>query len=70
MVEIEIARHPIHDHVVAQITWFNTALKRSPEARVRIAEELYSEILSDPFKEAFAKSKVKGELFKYLTEVF
>jgi len=70
VVEIEIAKHPIHDHVVAQITRFNTALKRSSETRVRIAEELYREILSDPFKEAFAKSKVKGELFKFLTEVF
>lgn len=69
VVEIEVARHPIHDHIVAQITRFNTALKRSPETRVKIAEALYSEILSDPLKEAYAKSKVRGELFKFLTEV-
>jgi predicted transport protein len=70
VVEIELARHPIHDHIIAQITRFNTALKRNPETRTRMTEVIYSEILSDPFKEAFIKSKVKGELFKFLTEVF
>jgi predicted transport protein len=70
VVEIEMAGHPVHDHVIAQITRFNTAFRRSPETRVKITEAIYNEIISDPFKETYSKTKVKGELFKFLTEVF
>ena len=70
VVEIERAEHGVHDHVVTQISKFNTALKKSPGTRMKIAEAIYSEITSDPFKQFFAKSKVKGELYKFLTDLF
>ena len=69
VVEIERAKHGIHDHVITQISRFNTALKR-PETKMKMAEAVYNEILSDPLKELFVKSKVKGDLFKFLTDLF
>lgn len=69
VVEIERAEHGVHDHVVTQISKFNTALKKTG-TRMKIAEAIYSEIASDPFKQFFAKSKVKGELYKFLTDLF
>ena len=70
VVEIERAEHGVHDHVVTQISKFNTALKKSPETRMKIAEAIYNDVVSDPSKQFFAKSRVKGELFKFLTDIF
>lgn len=69
VVEFELAGHPVHDHVIAQISKFNKAFKSS-ETRLKMAEAIYTEVLNDPFKKALAESKVKGELFKFFTELF
>lgn len=69
VVEFELSNHPIHDHIVAQISRFNKALKSS-DTRLKIAEAIYSEVLADPYKKVFVESKVKSELFKFLTELF
>lgn len=68
IVEFELASHPVYDHVIAQINRFNTAFKSS-ETKLKMAEAIYSEISSDPFKNMLVKSK-KDEPFKFLTEVF
>jgi len=69
VVEIERAEHGVHDHVVTQISRFNTALRRSPETRRKIADAIYDEIVGDPFKELFVKSKVKADTYKFLTDL-
>lgn len=69
VVEFELSGHPIHDHIVAQISRFNKALKSS-DTRLTIAEAIYSEVLAEPYKKIFVESKVKNELFKFLTELF
>jgi hypothetical protein len=69
VVEIERAEHGVHDHVVTQISKFNTALKKSSETRRKIADAIYDEIRSDPFKELLVKSKVKFDVYKFLTEI-
>ena len=69
IVENERAEHGVHDHVVTQISKFNTAFKK-PETKRKIAEAVYNEILSDSLKEYFAKTKVKGELYKFLIDLF
>lgn len=69
VVEIERAEHGVHDHVVTQISKFNTALKKSPENRIKIADAVYNEIVSDSFKESFVKSKVKVDTYKFLTDL-
>ncbi len=68
IVEFELSRHPIHDHIIAQMSKFNKALKSS-DTRLKIAEAIYNEILSDPYKKVFVESRVKTELFKFLTEL-
>lgn len=68
IVEFELSRHPIHDHIIAQMSKFNKALKSS-DTRLKIAEAIYSEILSDSYKKVFVESRVKTELFKFLTEL-
>lgn len=69
VVEIERAEHGVHDHVVTQISRFNTALKRSPETRTKIADAIYNEIRSDSFKELFVKSKIDSDMYKFLTDI-
>lgn len=69
VIEFELSGHPIHDHIIAQISRFNKALKSS-DTRLKIAEAIHSEVLADPYKEVFVESKVKSELFKFLTELF
>jgi predicted transport protein len=68
IVEFELSKHPIHDHIIAQMSKFNKALKSS-DTRLKIAEAIYNEISSDPSKRLTAESKVKTELFKFLTDL-
>ncbi len=71
VIEYELGRHPIHDHVVAQISKFNKAFKSS-ETKLKLAQAVYNEVSSDPIKKAFVESKVKvkGDLFKFFTDLF
>jgi hypothetical protein len=68
IVEFELSKHPVHDHIIAQMSRFNKALKSS-DTRLKIAEAIYNEISSDSYKKVFAESKVKTELFKFLTDL-
>jgi len=69
IVENERAEHGIHDHVVTQISKFSTAFKK-PETQKKIIEAIYEEIHDDPSKELFVKSRAKGDLHKFLTDLF
>ena len=69
IVENERAEHGIHDHVVTQISKFSTAFKK-PETRRKIVEAVYNEIHNNPLKEYLVKSKVEGELYKFLSDLF
>jgi len=68
IVENERAEHGVHDHIVTQISKFNSAF-RKPETKKKIVETLYANITNDPFKQLFVKSKIKGELYKFLTDL-
>jgi len=69
VIEYELKGHPIHDHVVAQISKFNKAFKSS-ETKLKLATAVHDEVSSDLFKKALTESKVKGELFKFFTDLF
>ncbi|MGB9693575.1 MAG: hypothetical protein ACPLYF_01890, partial [Fervidobacterium sp.] len=69
VIEYELKGHPIHDHVLAQISKFNKAFKSS-ETKVKLARDVYSEVSSDLIKIALVESKVKGELFKFFMDLF
>lgn len=68
IVENERAEHGVHDHIVTQISKFNSAF-RKPETKKKIVEALYTNITNDPFKQLFVKSKIKDELYKFLTDL-
>jgi predicted transport protein len=68
IVEFELSKHPIHDHIVAQISKFNAAIKNT-DTRLKIAEAIHNEIRGDAYKKFLAESKTKIELFKFLTEL-
>jgi hypothetical protein len=68
IVEDETAEHGVHDHVVTQISKFNSAFKK-PETKKKIVDTIYDDITSDPFKNLFVKSRIKDELYKFLTEI-
>jgi len=68
IVENERAEHGVHDHIVTQISKFNSAFKK-PETKKKIVETLYANITNDPFKQLFVRSKIKGELYKFLTDL-
>jgi predicted transport protein len=69
VIEYELKGHPIHDHVVAQISKFNKAFKSS-ETKLKLAGAVHSEVSSDLLRKALTESKVKGELFKFFTDLF
>lgn len=69
VVENERAEHGVHDHVVTQISKFNTAFKK-PDTKRKIAEAVYNEIHNDPLREYWIKSRVEGELYKFLMDLF
>jgi hypothetical protein len=68
VVENERAEHGVHDHIVTQISKFNSAFKK-PETRQKIVDTLYFAITNDPFKQIFVRSKVKDELYKFLSDL-
>jgi len=69
VIEIERAEHGVHEHIVTQISRFNSALK-SLETRMKIADVIYNEIVSNPVSQSVVKTKVKGEMFRFLTDLF
>jgi len=68
IVEVELAKHSLHKHVIPQITKFNMAYQR-PETRKKITENLYRTIRQDPQKTAIVKIMKVEDLFKTLTEI-
>ncbi|MEM2099959.1 MAG: hypothetical protein QXP45_01255 [Thermoproteota archaeon] len=69
IIEYELAAHPVYEHVVPQISRFNKAFEKR-ETRDKIVEAIYKDILNDPFKKLLVETKIKGELFKFLTDLF
>jgi predicted transport protein len=69
VVEVELASHPLYDHVIPQISKFIRALE-NPQNRKHIADALFREIESDPFKRALLEKHGFGrEIYKFLNDV-
>ena len=68
VIEVEKGEHGVHDHVVAQISRFNSALKK-PETKIKIIKAIHKDIKGNPESEAFAKARIKDELYKFLSEL-
>jgi len=69
VVEVELSRHQVYDHIVAQITKFLNATKSS-ESKQGLAKVIYKEIKSDPYKKALLEvNGIKEDKFKEILEI-
>jgi len=69
IVEVELASHPVYDHVVSQLTKFNRAVENTSQRR-EIVEFLYGAITDDPVVVAQVKQRIKsGEIYKFVSDV-
>jgi len=69
VVEYELTDHPVFEHVIAQISKFNKAFE-SHETKDKIVEAIYKDITNTLSKREFVESKIKGELYKFLKDLF
>jgi len=69
VVEVELSKHQVYEHIVAQITKFINATK-SPESRQELAKIIYNKIKSDPYKKALLEvNGIKEDKFKAILEI-
>jgi hypothetical protein len=68
VIEVELESHPLYQHVVAQISKFNTAIN-SASSRNELIDAFYNAIVDDPLKSvAFQILGVK-EIYKFISEI-
>jgi len=69
IVEIELASHPLYEHIVSQLTKFFNGIK-NPQSRNEIRDALYSEIRSDKLLRAYIDEKAgSDETYHFLTRL-
>lgn len=69
ILEVELATHPLYDHIIPQITKFNRGISDSVSRR-KIVENFYEFIKKDPFLELQFKEKIgSGEIYKFITDL-
>lgn len=67
LVEVELEVHPLYEHIVAQISKFNSAIKNAATQKALI-KAFYDEIKSDPQKNLIFQLKEIKELYKFISE--
>ncbi len=69
VIEIELASHPLYDHIITQVTKFIQGLKRH-DSRESVRTALYKSISSDPTTQAAFRTKAPGgEIYKLLYDL-
>jgi Na+-transporting NADH:ubiquinone oxidoreductase subunit NqrA len=68
ILEVELAKHPLHNHIVSQISKFNIAYQQ-PESKKKIATTLYNLIRQDPYKTAAVQTQKIEDVYKALTDI-
>jgi len=69
ILEVELASHPIYDHIVPQLTKFNRGIENS-SSRKKILEMFYSIINEDEVLKAKLKQQIKtGEIYKFISDL-
>jgi len=67
ILEVELAEHSLHRHIIPQITKFNIAYQET-ETKRKLTEALYTLIRQDPYKTAALQTQKIEDAHKYLTE--
>jgi hypothetical protein len=68
ILEVELAKHPLPEHIIPQITKFSITYEEA-ETRRKIVNALYNEIRLDPIKMAMIKQLNVEDLHKMLTDL-
>lgn len=69
ILEVELASHPIYDHLIPQLTKFNRGIEDS-STRKKLVELFYSTFNEDELLKARLKQQIKtGEIYKFLSDL-
>ena len=68
ILEVELAKHPLHEHIIPQITKFSIAYEEAG-TRKKIINTLYTTIRQDAFKTAIIQTQKIEDLHKMLTDL-
>jgi len=68
IVEVELAKHPLHKHIIPQITEFSIAYEEAG-TRKKIIDTLHKTIRSDPIRNAAVQAQKIEDLHKILADL-
>lgn len=69
IVEVELASHPIYEHVISQLSKFNRGIEDT-QTRKNIVDLLYEAFSKDDILKAQLKKKIKtGEIYKFILDL-
>ncbi len=69
IVEVELSKHSLYQHIVPQVTKFYNAIK-NPSTKTRLARIFHREIDQDPRKNVlFELENIRSEKYKFISEI-
>ena len=69
IVEVELSSHPLHEHIIVQISKFNSAIGASTTRR-KLIDAFYDAVENNtPMKDKFEVKGVTKELYKFLSDI-
>lgn len=69
ILEVELASHPLYDHIIPQLTKFNRGIE-SVSTKKSLIDMFYDEIKTNPILEARVKEKIgSGEVYKFISDL-
>jgi hypothetical protein len=69
ILEVELASHPLYDHIIPQLTKFNRAIEEI-STKKSLIDMFYDEIKTDLVLEANIKNKIgSGEIYKFISDL-
>jgi len=69
ILEVELASHPLYDHIIPQLTKFNRAIEEI-STKKSLIDMFYDEIKTNLVLEANIKNKIgSGEIYKFISDL-
>lgn len=69
ILEIELASHPLYDHIIPQLTKFNRGIE-GVSTKKSLIDMFYDEIKTSPILEVRVKEKIgSGEVYKFISDL-
>lgn len=70
IIEVELVSHPIHDHIISQISRFNLAWKKGETTKAMVDAYFQASNDSKIIQSKFERFGVREEIYRYLTSIF